>query len=46
METKALVPVETIEQKILLIRGQKIILDSHLAELYGVATKVLLQAET
>ena len=44
METKALVPVETIEQKILLIRGQKIILDSHLAELYGVATKVLLQA--
>ena len=44
METKVLVAVETIKQKILLIRGQKVMLDSHLAELYGVATKVLLQA--
>ena len=35
---------EAIETKIFLIRGQKVMLDFHLAELYGVATKVLLQA--
>ncbi len=44
MKTKALVPVETIEQKILLIRGQKVMIDRDLAELYGVPTKVLNQA--
>ncbi len=33
-----------IEKKILIIRGQKVMLDSHLAELYGVQTKVLIQA--
>jgi len=38
------VPVELIEKKIYLIRGHKVMLDSDLAELYGVATKVLLQA--
>jgi len=36
MET--LVPVEVIEKKILLIRGQKVMLDADLAELYGVET--------
>ncbi|MBI3753408.1 MAG: ORF6N domain-containing protein [Deltaproteobacteria bacterium] len=41
---KELIPVELIERKIYLIRGQKVMLDSDLAELYGVATKVLLQA--
>ena len=41
---KALVSAERIERKILLIRGQKVILDSDLAELYGVETKVLNQA--
>ena len=40
----SLVPVEMIEKKIYLIRGHKVMLDSDLAELYGVATKVLLQA--
>ena len=40
----SLVPVELIEKKIYLIRGHKVMLDSDLAELYGVATKVLLQA--
>ncbi|MDP2682378.1 MAG: ORF6N domain-containing protein [Deltaproteobacteria bacterium] len=40
----ALVPIEAIEGKILLIRGHKVMLDSSLAELYGVATKVLIQA--
>ena len=38
MEKKALFPVETIEQKILLIRGQKVILAKDLAELYEVET--------
>jgi len=33
-----LVPVERIEQRILLIRGHKVMLDSHLAELYQVRT--------
>jgi hypothetical protein len=32
------VPTEVIEQKILLIRGQKVMLDSDLVELYGVPT--------
>jgi hypothetical protein len=38
-----LVP-EVIERRILLIRGQKVMLDSHLAELYGVEVKVLKRA--
>jgi hypothetical protein len=33
-----LVPVEVIERRILLIRGHKVMLDSHLAELYEVQT--------
>jgi len=37
----ALVPPERIEQSILLIRGHKVMLDSDLAELYGVTTKRL-----
>jgi hypothetical protein len=37
-------PVEYIERKIYLIRGCKVMLDSDLAELYQVATKVLNQA--
>lgn len=43
-EKEALVPAERIAQSILLLRGQKMLLDSTLAELYGVETKVLLQA--
>ena len=35
---KSLIPVERIEKSILLIRGHKVILDSGLAELYGVTT--------
>jgi phage regulator Rha-like protein len=38
---KAIVPIEVIEQKILLINGQKMMLDSDLAALYGVTTKRL-----
>ena len=41
---KELVLVEMIERKIYLIRGHKVMLDGDLAELYGVETKVLLQA--
>ena len=41
---KSIIPVERIERAILMIRGQKIILDNDLAELYGVQTKVLKQA--
>jgi len=40
----ALVPTETIERKILLIREQKVMLSTHLAELYGVETRALNQA--
>ena len=38
---KAIVPIEVIEKKILLIRGHKVMLDSDLAVLYGVTTKRL-----
>ncbi|MBE0427399.1 MAG: ORF6N domain-containing protein [Nitrospirae bacterium] len=38
---KALIRVELIERKILLIRGEKVMLDSDLAELYGVEVKHL-----
>lgn len=37
-------PMERITSKICLIRGQKVMLDRSLAELYGVKTKVLKQA--
>ena len=37
----ALVTVERVERRILFIRGEKVILDADLAELYGVPTKRL-----
>jgi len=37
-QSKSLVPSETIEKLILVIRGQKVILDRDLADLYQVAT--------
>jgi len=39
-----IVPPERIERLIYLIRGHKVILDADLAELYGVETRVLIQA--
>jgi len=42
--TDTLIPQERIERAILLIRGQKVMLDRDLAELYGVETRVLNQA--
>ena len=38
---KAFIPVERIENSIILIRGEKIMLDADLAILYGVSTKRL-----
>ncbi len=40
----ALVTLERIETHIFLIRGQKVLLSPHLAELYGVEPRVLVQA--
>jgi hypothetical protein len=40
----ALVPRERIERSILLIRGQKVMLSTDLAELYQVEPRVLVQA--
>ena len=42
--TKEIIPIERIAQSIRWIRGHKVLLDSDLALLYGVATKVLNQA--
>jgi hypothetical protein len=36
-----LIPIERVESKIFLIRGQKVMIDRDLAELYGVETKYL-----
>ncbi len=40
----SLLPVEQVTSRIFLLRGEKVLLDSDLAELYGVPTKVLNQA--
>ena len=40
-EKKAMVPVGRIEQRILLIQGEKVIVDADLSEFYGVPTKRL-----
>ena len=44
MTQKAIIKVGTIQQRILLIRGEKVIVDADLAEAYGVTTKALNQA--
>lgn len=41
---RSLVPVGRIERRILLIRGENVILDEDLAKLYGVETRALVQA--
>ena len=43
-KSSSIVPFEIIEQRILLIRGQKVLLSNHLAELYQVKHKVLMQS--
>jgi ORF6N domain len=42
--SKEIIPVEPIAQRILQLRGQKVLLDRDLAALYGVETRVLNQA--
>ena len=44
MSQTSLIPLERIEQQIFLLHGQKVMLSHHLAELYGVTPKVLVQA--
>ena len=43
-KSQSLISAERIERAILLVRGQKVLLDSDLAELYHVEAKVLNQA--
>ena len=43
-KTKGLVPMARIERAILLVRNEKVMLDQDLAELYGVETRILVQA--
>ena len=43
-DKKALVPTEVIVTKIIFLRGEKVLLDRDLAELYGVETKQLKRA--
>lgn len=42
--SRSIIPVERIASRIYLIRGHKVMLDSDLAELYGVETRALNQA--
>lgn len=42
--SSSVIPMERIERAILLLRGQKVMLDEDLAELYGVEVKALNQA--
>jgi hypothetical protein len=42
--TEALIPIERVRQAILLLRGQKVMLDRDLAALYGVRTSILKRA--
>jgi hypothetical protein len=44
MSETSLIPAARIERKIFLLRGEKVLLDSDLAELYGVEARVLNQA--
>ncbi len=44
MSGTSVIPIERIEQRIFLLRGHKVMLSPHLAQLYGVEPKVLLQA--
>jgi hypothetical protein len=37
--TESLIPAERIEQAILLLRGERVLLDRDLAALYGVSTR-------
>lgn len=42
--SKSLLPNEVILKKIIFLRGEKVMMDLHLTELYGVETRILKQA--
>jgi hypothetical protein len=42
--SESIVPIDSIVSKIVIFRGERVIMDRDLAELYGVSTKVLNQA--
>jgi hypothetical protein len=44
MIERSLVPVERIEAAILVLRGRRVLIDVHLATMYGVETRELIQA--
>lgn len=44
MSEEGLIPIERIEQKIYVVRGERVMLDSDLAEIYGVETKMFNRA--
>ncbi|MBN2085412.1 MAG: ORF6N domain-containing protein [Anaerolineales bacterium] len=44
MTKAAIILSETIENRIIFLRGQKVILSFHLAEMYGVEPRALIQA--
>lgn len=44
MSEEGLIPLARIEQRILTLRGQRVMIDADLAELYGVPTRTLNQA--
>ena len=44
VKSLSIIPVERIESKIFFLRNQKVMLSNHLAELYGVETRTLIQA--
>ena len=41
---ESIVPIERVQQAILMLRGQRVLLDSDLAEIYQVETKLLVRA--
>ena len=43
-KTKAIVAVEEIVNKIIVLRGERVMLDRDIAEMYGVETKLLKRA--
>ena len=43
-DPQSIIPAERIAQQIMVLRGQRVLLDADLAELYGVETRVLNQA--
>lgn len=44
MKKKAIIKIEQVEEKILMLRGVRVILDADVAKLYGVETREINQA--